>query len=336
MKIRITAIHDSSAWNKRKDIVGKVFEATDIEKCKVGLFIDEEGWFSAYFKSDFKTIYGFKYEVVEPSSVKVITVVNKTDKDVTITFSEIDKLVNEPSPSVIWADWEDVKYTSDPADAMRYATLMLGKFGVNVTTATASPDCKITVKNIKPKKKSWIEKIRGYDDLQARCNSAEAMRDHYKTSLESWESLAITKTRELELMSKVADNWQNKLVDANKLIEDIHNENTILGKRLKFSVGHNHIEIIVGNPVTACYFHSETVDSDFNEDFLAVSILHKNDTYDWKRGAIEALDNMVHNWIGSAYGDPTDYFNALFTTYPEIGIQPVDKKPAKKTKKVSK
>jgi hypothetical protein len=44
--------------------------------------------------------------------------------------------------------------------------------------------------------------------------------------------LAITKTRELELMSKVADNWQNKLVDANKLIEDIHNENTILGKRL--------------------------------------------------------------------------------------------------------
>jgi hypothetical protein len=154
----------------------------------------------------------------------------------------------------------------------------------------------------------------------------EMMRDHYKTIMT--EAL-----RDRDLHARVADVWQQRLICVQK---DYMDEVEMIGKRLKFSVGHNHIEIIVGNPVTACYFHSEAVDSDFNEDFLAVSILHKNDTYDWKRGAVEALDNMVHNWIGSAYGDPTDYFNALFTTYPEIGIQPVDKKPAKKTKKVSK
>jgi hypothetical protein len=47
-----------------------------------------------------------------------------------------------------------------------------------------------------PKKLSWIQKIRGYDDLQARCNSAEAMRDYYKESLDSWESVAISKARD--------------------------------------------------------------------------------------------------------------------------------------------
>ncbi len=26
--------------------------------------------------------------------------------------------------------------------------------------------------------KTWIERIRGYDDLEARCKAAESMRDH--------------------------------------------------------------------------------------------------------------------------------------------------------------
>jgi hypothetical protein len=168
---------------------------------------------------------------------------------------------------------------------------------IRVLSASASPDCKITVKK---KRKSWIEKIRDYDDVFSRMLAAESMREHYKAVAETalWNS---------------ATN----------------------GRRLKFSVGHNHIEIIVGNPVTACYFHSEAVDSDFDEDFLAVSILHKTDTYDWKRGVIESLENMIHNWIGNSYGDPAEYFNTLFTTYPELGIQPVVK-PVKKTKKVKK
>ena len=38
-----------------------------------------------------------------------------------------------------------------------------------------------------------------------------------KTQLESWESLAISKARELELMEKVADNWQAKLIDQCKI-----------------------------------------------------------------------------------------------------------------------
>ena len=179
----------------------------------------------------------------------------------------------------------------------RNETMEARKISISFISASASPDCKITVKK---KRKSWIEKIRDYDRLESDLDLHKNIRAHQAAMIN-------------RLHSQLREGATN-------------------GKRLKFSVGHNHIEIIVGNPVTACYFHSEAVDSDFDEDFLAVSILHKNDTYDWKRGAVEALDNMVHNWIGSAYGDPTDYFNALFTTYPEIGIQPVVK-PVKKTKK---
>ena len=164
-----------------------------------------------------------------------------------------------------------------------------------------------------------IQKIRDY-------GFQKFMKEYYKESRDIWMSATIAKARELELMSKVADLWQQRLIDQNETI----------GKRLKFSVGHNHIEIIIGNPVTACYFtEPDKGDNVYVDRFLDVSICHKNDRFDWKRGAIEALENMLDHWLGTAYGDKQDYYNALFTEYPEIGIKPVVK-PVKKTKKAKK
>jgi hypothetical protein len=114
-------------------------------------------------------------------------------------------------------------------------------------------------------------------------------------------------------MSKVADNWQNKLVDANKLIEDIHNENTILGKRLKFSVGHNHITIVVGNPTT----YIQNVNLENSADQWNISRCSHKDSYDWKTGVIKALDNLCDEAKYSQYMR-RDLRKALAKKYPEI------------------
>jgi len=229
--------------------------------------------------------------------------------------------------------------SSHMVDAVRYATLMANKLGVDTSNywycdyAFDSKKRGDKFNQPAPQKLTWIQKIRGYDDLQARCNSAEAMRDHYKESLDSWESVAISKARELELMEKVADNWQQRLICVQKDYADV---TEMIGRRLKFSVGHNHVEIIIGNPVTACWFTEfDKGDDCYVDRFLDVSICHKNDQFDWKRGVVESLENMISNWLGSTYGDKQDYYNALFTAYPEIGIQPVVK-PVKKTKKAKK
>jgi len=190
------------------------------------------------------------------------------------------------------------------ADAIRYAAT---RFGI-------SPDCKIAF-GVQPKKKSWLQKIRDYDDLQSRCNSAEAMRDHYKELLEEVSralgrqaSIITEKSHELKLMSTVADVWQQRLICVQK---DMMDATEMIGKRLKFSVGHNHFEIIVGNPVTyAKNCHSGSVD-------FAVSICSTKDQYNWKIGVISALEKVCHFW---------DYdkeltkaiFKALAKKYPEI------------------
>ena len=180
-------------------------------------------------------------------------------------------------------------------------------------------------------KKAYDMACKKNNELCARVESAEAMRDHYKTVSETWQSTTISKSRDLELMTKVADNWQKKLICVNK---DYADATEMIGRRLNFSVGTYQITIIIGNPVTACYFTYPNLVEDYDETFLAVSVCHKNDTFNWKRGAIQSLENMIKYWLGSAYGDPFYYYNALFTAYPELGIQPVEpKKPVKKAKK---
>lgn len=182
-----------------------------------------------------------------------------------------------------------------------------------------------------PKKLTWLQKIRGYDkladdldlhkkirasqgerikDLRARCNSAEGMRDHYKEERTSWESLAISKSRELELMTKVADNWQQRLICVQK---DYADATYPIGRRLKFSVGHNHITITIGNPVTLC----ENFISNNGKLEWSISRCSRKDVYDWKQGVIYAVDNYCDEHK-SAEKLRRDLRKALAKKYPEI------------------
>jgi ATP/maltotriose-dependent transcriptional regulator MalT len=76
----------------------------------------------------------------------------------------------------------------------------------------------------KPEKVSWLQKLKKYDDLQARCDAAEAMRDHYKESYDSWMQVVLVKSRELKLMERVAEVWQDRLREANARIAELEKE----------------------------------------------------------------------------------------------------------------
>jgi len=164
---------------------------------------------------------------------------------------------------------------------------------IHVLSASASPDCKITVKK---KRKSWIEKILDYDNVFTRMLSAESMKDYYK-------EIVVVKSRELSLMDTIAAKWQNKLKD----------QNAILGRRLKFSVGHNHITITVGNPVTLC----ENFISSNGKLEWSISRCSSKDIYDWKQGVIHAVDNYCDEHK-SAEKLRRDLRKALAKKYPEI------------------
>ena len=189
------------------------------------------------------------------------------------------------------------KVCEHQADAIRHAVM-----GIDLSTPVMRG------------RKSWLQKIRDYDKLQSRCNSAEAMRDHYKTSLESWESLAISKARELELMSKVADNWQQRLICVQK---DLMDATEMIGKRLKFSVGHNRVEIIVGNPVTVCELYNQYLFGEEHNVMFAYSICSKKDTYNWKTGVIKSLDNFC-DWNEFSQYSRRQFKKALAKKYPEV------------------
>jgi hypothetical protein len=101
-------------------------------------------------------------------------------------------------------------------------------------------------------------------------------------------------------MEKVADNWQQRLIDQNETI----------GKRLKFSVGHNHITITIGNPITLIEsFNKITV--------RAHSQCSKKDVYNWKIGVIQAIENFCEQHEISKK-QKREIMKALAKKYPEV------------------
>jgi len=141
-----------------------------------------------------------------------------------------------------------------------------------------------------------IQKIKDYD-------FQKNMKFYYRESRDIWMSIAISKARELEFMEKVADNWQQRLIDQNETI----------GKRLKFSVGHNHITITIGNPATLC----ENFISNNGKLEWSISRCSRKDVYDWKQGVIHAVDNYCDEHK-SAEKLRRDLRKALAKKYPEV------------------
>ena len=143
---------------------------------------------------------------------------------------------------------------------------------------------------------NFIQKIRDY-------GFQKFMKEYYKESRDLWMPIAISKARELEFMEKVAGNWQAKLID----------QNSIIGKRLKFNVGHNHIKIIIGNPATYC----ENYESDNKRIGWSVSLCSHRDVYNWKTGVIQSLDNLCEE---KKYSQKLrrELMQALAKKYPEV------------------
>lgn len=236
----------------------------------------------------------------------------------------------------VWPLFE-FKYIEVPEpSAMSELAGWLNEHPVKITTATASPDCKITVKN--GKKLSWLQKIRGYDDvvrqrnqfrsqandLYSRCAAAESMRDHYKqvfteamNSLAKQADVIKDRTRDVnhymaiaeealqdrDFNARTADIWQGRLA----------NQNTLLGKRLSFVVRKYHVEIIIGNPITLCSNYVNPGDYTDNE----ISRCSSKDVYDWKKGVIQSLENLCDK-AGYSKELRRDLRKALAKKYPEV------------------
>jgi hypothetical protein len=91
----------------------------------------------------------------------------------------------------------------------------------------------------------------------------------------------------------------------------------MIGRRLKFSVGHNHVEIIIGNPVCLCKNIDTSISEQTDNIVAAYSLCNKKDVYSWKTGVIQALDNLCENWTYSKERR-RDLRKALAKKYPEI------------------
>lgn len=308
MKIRITELHPNCLWKNTKwenEIMNSEFEVITIRNSS-----EFDGWCYGEFvpkKSGVSCISGFKYiEVPEPSINEKIqaTLTNK------VTAEQLNKIHGiEPSAMSELSGW---------IDENTHANCMCD-------VSTYEYDFS------KPKKPTWIQKIRGYDivlsernswikrydDLQARCNSAEAMRDHYKEvftvasiSLGKQASIITEKSRELKLMEIIADTWQQRLICVQKDYADV---TEMIGKRLKFSVGHNHITITIGNPITLC----ENFISSNKKLEWSISKCSRKDVYDWKQGVIHAVDNYCDEHK-SAEKLRRDLRKSLAKKYPEV------------------
>jgi len=169
------------------------------------------------------------------------------------------------------------------------------------------------------KKLSWLQKIRGYDDLQARCQSGESMRDHYKElydecsrSIAKQMHVLVEKSRELSLALKVSDVWQEKLINLQK-------ENMMIGKRLKWKSGNIDFEVIVGNPITLLItkFPPKDKEKDEGIEWIDYSICKHGDTFRWYKGVKQVLKNFFDDYIG----DPDIELiikRDLYAKYPEL------------------
>jgi len=121
--------------------------------------------------------------------------------------------------------------------------------------------------------------------------------------------------RNRDLNAKVADCWQQRLICVQK---DMSDATEMIGRRLKFSVGHNHIEIVVGNPVTYIQnYNPESLDENECDIDVSTSMCSTKDVYDWKIGVIKSLDNICDDW-GYSKELRRDLRKALAKKYPEI------------------
>jgi hypothetical protein len=337
MRVKITEVLKGSCWYpQRKQIEGNIFTVDNLWRVGVD---NGQDTFGAWFEENpfnGHALMGFKYiEVPEPKNACI----DQMRREAGIEPSQMSELGTLPELRFTFDMEQFRKDTQHIYDSLHYSkgTFLknaMVKAAKDVARAQNYWYCDYEQKS-EPKKLTWIQKIRGYDDLQARCNSAEAMREHYKTALESWESLAISKAREFELMTKVCDSWQQKAIDANKRADDfiadtnnrldgmeqacqlmndiMDDEEKIIGKRLKFSTHGLKFEITIGDPVTVCKFYH----SSWEEGWFSIAKRNHKDKMDWRKAAVQSVENLCKEMIGDR-DIQASIFEALFTAHPEL------------------
>jgi hypothetical protein len=199
--------------------------------------------------------------------------------------------------SLLYFDSEQwQKDTQDIYDSLPHKILfknVLDKIGIdskNYWRANYHANCRCEPVPIeKPKRKSWIEKIRDYDNVFARMQAAEAMRDHYKT---------------------VFSETRNELVKQRSIINE---NNKILGRRLKFSTHGLKFLIEIGNPFTLCTMHYHG----WIKNLYSVAMKNQIDEMDWKKAAVQSVENLCREWVGDR-DIQSSIFEALFSAHPEL------------------
>ena len=286
MKVRITEVHPASyEYANRKKYIGMVFEVDG----KITALTLNKGWYTLATKEIDKPVT-CKYIEVPEYSIEYPGGTMNQDGTVTYKF-KLDK------PEVIFHGLPEPE---------------------------------------KPKKKNVIQKIQDYDKLQRRYARILEGNKDLTLRCNKAESMLSEALHDRDFHATVADNWQAKLIEANKSHDEFKSkvmarmdeiesaceylnnvmdeEEKTIGRRLKFSVGHNHVTIIVGNPVTACVLFNE-VDGKY---FDAHAICNPKDTYNWKKGAIQSLTNLFDAWFVPSEIDRTEWFGKLFNKYPEL------------------
>jgi hypothetical protein len=151
-----------------------------------------------------------------------------------------------------------------------------------------------------------IENIREYKESLDRLSKS---LDTFRCNCDFEEAYNLADNRYTSLRWNGRDKWIRsdfylppRKIDVNKI-----------PSRLKFSVGHNHITIIVGNPVTYCKNNNQYT---FTHGH-GISVCNPIDNYDWKIGAIVALENLCD---ACRYEKPfrKQLFDKLFSKYPEL------------------
>ena len=164
-----------------------------------------------------------------------------------------------------------------------------------------------------PRRKTWLQKIRDYDGLDAAYDRVVSRHNKLMDRFIASEAMLSEALHDRDLHATVADVWQQRLICVQK---DLMDATEMIGKRLKFSVNHQHILVIIGNPVTYCSV-SYSCKGKPIEVYPSLSVCNPKDEYNWKIGVIQAVENMCKYWIGDK--DITkSIFDALFNKYPEL------------------
>ena len=170
---------------------------------------------------------------------------------------------------------------------------------------------------------NWIQKARDYDSLKIECEYQQNMKEYFMDLRQAWVDTAIyrqrvitSKVRDLAIKSQLVDSLQFEVREKTATVKELAgylDQYDVLGRQLKFSNGKNHIEIIVGNPITLCINYVNP--GDYTDS--AISRCSEKDTYDWKTGVIKSLDKLCES-AGYSKKSQRDLHKALAKKYPEV------------------